>query len=91
MVSQVQLQVLYNAILETVANMSKNTPMAQMVAKAAHVESVYKQPTTQKTFTYYNQAKIDCQSEEEGMALSQELENDPFLPRKQKNLLLNKV
>lgn len=85
-ISKTQLQVIYNAILEKVGEL-KAAPQTFSIKPQMPVVQHISQP---KTFTQYNQAKIDCQSEEEWMALALEIENDLYLPRKQKNLLLNK-
>jgi len=85
-VSKTQLQVIYNAILEKVGEL-KAAPQTFSIKPQMPVVQHISQA---KTFTQYNQAKIDCQSEEEWVGLAHEIENDQFLPRKQKNILLNK-
>lgn len=86
-VSAVQMQVLYNAILEKVEEMKASPQTFSIAPQMAAVPQIRQaQP---KSYTYYHQAKIDCLTEEQWVALAQEIENDPILPIKQKNILLN--
>jgi len=86
-VSAIQMQVLYNAILEKVEEMKASPQTFSIVPQMAAVPQIRQaQP---KSYTYYHQAKIDCLTEEQWVALAQEIENDPILPIKQKNILLN--
>jgi len=87
--SKIQLDVIYNAILDTIASMPKNDAVSQMVRKVAYNEPSYRVPSG-KTFAQYQIAKEECLLPEQWAELEQEIINDTSLSQKLKNVLLNK-
>lgn len=85
-VSQTQLQVLYNALLEKVGELKA----AQHIATRAPEMLYTAQISQSMTFGQYEQAKIDCELPEQWEALKQRIMLDPHLSSKQKTYLTTK-
>jgi hypothetical protein len=85
-ISPIQAQVLYNAIMEKISTMGNN-------AQINRVETIFSTPEPQapkiiRSFEYYQQQKLNCESMEDWVNIKQMIIEDPNLTQKQKNLLI---
>ena len=95
-ITKVQIQVLYNEILEMVERI-KSVPMpnfydAPPINKHFTDEPpqyLSPKPQIRRSFDYYRQARVECTNDEEWAELKDQILNDDFLSQKQKTLLTN--
>jgi hypothetical protein len=96
LVTTIQMQVLYNEMMEAVAEIKRGGVLKpinetwqgnQQYAQTGNL--VKKQASgVVRTYAWYLQAKIDCQTSEDWLELSGQIDQDPSLTQKQKDSLL---
>lgn len=99
-VGKIELDVLYNKILDLVTKMER--PLPDFINKPSYdgssfnkysfdEQAHYQEPKRDliRTFEQYRQLKLECENEENWIALSEKIRNAPNLSAKQKQLLLN--
>jgi hypothetical protein len=91
----VQVQVLYNTIMEKLGAIqfspatAKSYDGSKLDLKGVDEAGMFpKQSVQPRTFTWYMQAKNECEHEDEWRKLERQIQADPLLSTKQKNLLL---
>lgn len=94
-VGKVELEVLYNKILDLVDKFEKPTE-SSFKGEAINIHKYdevgqYTEPKRQliRTFEQYRQLRLDCENEEDWQILADDIRNAPNLSTKQKQLLLN--
>lgn len=88
-ISTVQVQVLYNSILDMVEKIGGKSilePTHLFVPKNEHIAVAYQAPI--RSFEYYRAAKKEIENEEDWLKMKNEIEQAPNLTPKQRNLLL---
>jgi hypothetical protein len=83
-VTETQLKVLYNAVLEAVGNLPKNVQFQNEVYKVP-TPAIFTNPKVaiRRTYDWYKQARIDCGSNEDWAELKAMIEADTFLTEPQ--------
>ena len=83
-ISPIQVQAIYDAIMDKIAAMGDNSQINRL-------ETVFpvKTPKIARSFEYYQQEKINCESVEDWVHIKEMIIEDPNLTQKQKNLLIN--
>lgn len=101
-VGKIELEVLYNKILDLVGKFEKpEMPINYVQERREHIdrniefhadntiESFPKKRILVRTFEQYRQLKLECENEEDWNILAEEIREAPNLSTKQKQLLLN--
>ena len=86
-IGKVELKVLYDTILDLVSS-QLNKKEEPIMNEPTHYFETPKRNLI-RTFEQYRQLKLDCENQEDWVALSDEIGNAPNVSSKQKQLLLN--
>lgn len=90
-IKPVQMQVLYNAIMDKLDKMGLQAIISPIPAQKSTFDG-FTLPATEKqktrrSFEYYQQARIDCADIDEWATIKAQIMADEFLTQKQKQLL----
>lgn len=94
-IKPIQMQVLYNSILEAVGKINSlggvnipSAPLSDQNQALNTYQSNSTKPVIRRSYEYYVQEKLACETMDEWEILKSKIEDDPYLTLKQKNFLI---